>query len=678
MTPARTRPPQPHLERDTRPHHAFERSRMSTCALLVLLVAALAALVPGLSRPWQGPAPASATAWTLLAVAAVLLSAGAWRARRVLAGTLTSIEFSVALLVALLLCTIAGTLVLQGATPEQYLERYGERGAWLVRVLGLDDLFHTPWFTSLLGLMAVSLAVTLVRTRSWRLERWGHLAAHGGMIVILVGGLIGAVFGMKGMVELREGETASHFMRTDVPGELAPLGFTLRLDTFGLEHHDDAWRFYHYERDGMDWDAAKAFVPELSTDWQDLGPETGAFAVRRLYDDLRTAMDPSGPESGAAALELAIAVGDDVRKLTLWDGVKGSDMAMLPESALRFCWSAPHLPAVDDAHPAPSEHLIEVQLTEGGPVQRLHVQPGEVHVLDDGAWVLEVLTFLPDFTYDVEAGHATTASWRPDNPALSVALRSTQGGDDETRWLFAHMPDWGVGHGETDAGPGLVYVHEASAAEVLLVVGELGEVWRLRGGGVAERWPLEPLEPDAGDPALGATTPHQVALAPTGLGSTITGLTLRAPRAQPAPEDDALTPIWAGAPAPGALVELRDPAGHVTTRLMNTDPVYLPDGGVLMLGQRGDGVKAYISEVSVIEDGQVARQVEVRVNHPLAHAGLHIYQSNFKREDLAWSGFQVVKDPGLTTVFVGMCLMVLGVAWLLLVRPRLAAKGGTP
>jgi hypothetical protein len=656
----------------------FERSRMSACALLVLLVAALAALAPGLSRPWQGPAPASATAWTLLAVAVLLLSAGAWRARRVLTHTLTSVEFSVALLVALLLCTIAGTLVLQGATPEQYQERYGEQGAWLVRVLGLDDLFHTPWFSSMLGLMAVSLAVTLFRTRSWRLERWGHLAAHGGMIVILVGGLIGAVFGMKGMVELREGETATHFMRTDAPGELAPLGFALRLDTFGLEHHDDAWRLFHYERDGMEWDAARAYVPEESTDWQDLGPQTGSFAVRRLYDDLSTVTNPDGPESGAAALELSLAIGDDVRELTLWDGINGRDAAMLPEASLRFCWSAPHLPAAHDDHPARSEHLLEVQLTQDGPVQRLPVRPGEVHVLDDGAWTLEVLAFLPDFTFDVDGGRATTASWLPDNPALSVALRSTRGGKDETRWLFARMPDWGAGHGETDDGPRLVYVHEPAAAEVLLVVGELAEVWRVQAGGVTDRWPLEPLASDAAHPVGGEPAPERLALDPAGLGGTITALALRAPRTLPATPDDALTPIRAGAPAPGALVELRDPSGHVTTRLMGTDPVYLPDGGVLMLAERGDGVKAYVSEVSVIEDGRVASQVEVRVNHPLAHAGLHIYQSNFKREDLAWSGFQVVKDPGLTTVFVGMCLMVLGVAWLLLVRPRLAAKGGTP
>jgi hypothetical protein len=656
----------------------MERSRLTTCAVLVLLVVALAALVPGLARPWQGPDPASANAWTLLAVAIVLLSATIWRARRVLTITVTSIEFSVALLVALLVCTIAGTLVLQGATPEEYQARYGEQGAWLVRTLGLDDLFHTAWFSSMLGLLGVSLAATLVRTRSWRFERFGHLAAHGGMIVILVGGLIGAVFGMKGMVELREGQTATHFMRTDAPGEMAPLGFTLRLDTFDLEHHDDAWRLFHYERDGMEWDAARAYVPEESTDWQDLGPQTGAFAVRRLYDDLTTITDPAGPESGAAALELSLAIGDDVRELTLWDGVNGRDAAMLPEASLRFCWSAPHLPQANDAHPAPSEHLLEVRLTEDGPVRRLPVQPGEVHELDGGAWTLEVLAFLPDFTYDVEGGGATTASWRPDNPALSVALRSTRGGQDETRWLFAHMPDWGAGHGEAADGPRLVYVHEPAAAEVLLVVGELGEVWRVRAGGVADRWPLEPLASELAGPAAGEPAPERVALDPTGLGGSITALALSAPRALPSTPNHALTTIRAGAPAPGALVDLRAPDGHVTTRLMGTDPVYLPDGGVLMLAERGDGVKAYVSEVSVIEDGRVARQVEVRVNHPLAHAGLHIYQSNFKREDLAWSGFQVVKDPGLTTVFVGMCLMVLGVAWLLLVRPRMIAKGGTP
>ena len=98
---------------------------------------------------------------------------------------------------------------------------------------------------------------------------------------------------------------------------------------------------------------------------------------------------------------------------------------------------------------------------------------------------------------------------------------------------------------------------------------------------------------------------------------------------------------------------------------------------MLLLDERGDGIQAFISHVSVLVDGRVVDTREVRVNQPLAWGDLHIYQQNYRRDDLAWSGFLVVDDPGLDVVFVGMTMMVLGVAYLLLVRPRVLQRRAT-
>jgi hypothetical protein len=104
-----------------------------------MLVAAQAA------PPGQSGVAVGALVVVLLGSAALVVSA-----RRALFQVLTSLPFAVSLLTALMLCTITGTLVLQNAQPDVYVERYGADGARLLLALGLDDIFHTLWFSELL------------------------------------------------------------------------------------------------------------------------------------------------------------------------------------------------------------------------------------------------------------------------------------------------------------------------------------------------------------------------------------------------------------------------------------------------------------------------------------------------------------------------------------------------
>ena len=49
-----------------------------------------------------------------------------------------------------------GTVIQQGERPETYIQEYGEEAyRWFVR-LGFTDVYHTWWFTSLLGLLCVN------------------------------------------------------------------------------------------------------------------------------------------------------------------------------------------------------------------------------------------------------------------------------------------------------------------------------------------------------------------------------------------------------------------------------------------------------------------------------------------------------------------------------------------
>ena len=60
------------------------------------------------------------------------------------------------LFIVLAMTATIGTVIQQGERPETYIQEYGEEAyRWFVR-LGFTDVYHTWWFTSLLGLLCVN------------------------------------------------------------------------------------------------------------------------------------------------------------------------------------------------------------------------------------------------------------------------------------------------------------------------------------------------------------------------------------------------------------------------------------------------------------------------------------------------------------------------------------------
>ncbi|HXF93214.1 MAG TPA: cytochrome c biogenesis protein ResB [Nitrospiraceae bacterium] len=67
-----------------------------------------------------------------------------------------SIKLAMFLFIALAMTATIGTVVQQGERPEVYIQEYGEEAyRWFVR-LGFTDVYHTWWFTGLLGLLCVN------------------------------------------------------------------------------------------------------------------------------------------------------------------------------------------------------------------------------------------------------------------------------------------------------------------------------------------------------------------------------------------------------------------------------------------------------------------------------------------------------------------------------------------
>ncbi len=75
---------------------------------------------------------------------------------RELVGFFASIKLAMFLFLFIAITATIGTVIQQGERPETYIQEYGEKAyRWFLR-LGFTDVYHTWWFTSLLGLLCVN------------------------------------------------------------------------------------------------------------------------------------------------------------------------------------------------------------------------------------------------------------------------------------------------------------------------------------------------------------------------------------------------------------------------------------------------------------------------------------------------------------------------------------------
>ncbi len=76
---------------------------------------------------------------------------------------LASIKFSIILLSCIAFGSILGTVIKQGAGQDEYLSLYSEGTYRAITLLGLNDVYHSPWFIALLFLFAINLTLCTLR-----------------------------------------------------------------------------------------------------------------------------------------------------------------------------------------------------------------------------------------------------------------------------------------------------------------------------------------------------------------------------------------------------------------------------------------------------------------------------------------------------------------------------------
>jgi cytochrome c biogenesis protein len=160
----------------------------------------------------------------------------------------SSLKLTIPLLIILAGLSIIGTVITQNASEAEYLQRYSKETYYLMKGLGLFDMYHSLWFKVLLALLASNLLFCSLKRLPgvWRqvrknksgYARLGTYLTHLSVLLILAGGFIGSEWGFKGYVQIREGEAVDIFL--DNPQqEMKPMGFQVRCDAFRVDLYPD-------------------------------------------------------------------------------------------------------------------------------------------------------------------------------------------------------------------------------------------------------------------------------------------------------------------------------------------------------------------------------------------------------------------------------------------------------
>ncbi|NOR05408.1 MAG: hypothetical protein GQ575_03780, partial [Deltaproteobacteria bacterium] len=97
----------------------------------------------------------------------------------------SSVRLAVFLLIALAITSIVGTVIPQGESLQFYLETYGPSFFRIIKVLNLNDTYHSWWYLILLGLFSTNLVVCTLRRLPFTLKlcRRDNLSVDSGRLL---------------------------------------------------------------------------------------------------------------------------------------------------------------------------------------------------------------------------------------------------------------------------------------------------------------------------------------------------------------------------------------------------------------------------------------------------------------------------------------------------------------
>jgi hypothetical protein len=163
-------------------------------------------------------------------------------------------------------------------------------------------VYSSIWFFCLLGIFAVNLLVCSIDRIVFNRTKIGSTITHIAVLVILAGSLVSVLFGVRGTMELAEGESSDSFL----DGAKHMLPFTIKLEDFSLLWYETAQKGFPVRARVEDAGFSGAFLVKKGTVYP-MGKTGYSFSVLKylphfVFDESHTPVSLSDQPRNPAIL----------------------------------------------------------------------------------------------------------------------------------------------------------------------------------------------------------------------------------------------------------------------------------------------------------------------------------------------------------------------------------------
>ncbi|MDN3515021.1 MAG: cytochrome c biogenesis protein ResB [Candidatus Brocadia sp.] len=573
-----------------------------------------------------------------------------------------SVKLAVVNILIMVVACILGTIILQEKTLDEYVARYGYGLATFFRVTQLTNVFYSYWFSFLLILLCANLiCCTIKRWRNTFLQT-GFILTHLSLVLILVGGVVKFQLGVKGGVNVYEGKSVNYFLTQmiDRNGKLdyikKDLPFSIVLDDFILEKNEPKFQLVSYVK---------------SKDRQKILDVKPGKRHRVPGSDYKVTIKDYIPD--AELIQQPINVSDKPDNPAIFVKLFGSDKVAAEgwllandrnyyedknqNLRIEYIW-LPSQEELDKAiHSSETAHAkVSVSIPGQGFSQDYPMELNKIFKFQGTEYTIRMLQYVLNY------GDKRPIAEQPaDNPAVQVEINGPEGA--ETRWVFERFPDWDKMHpakyknlkiscsgvASTHMAKNTVrFFQSAEGKQVMVFIKDKRLVKTIP-------WELEKKYPiaDMGNQVM--------------VSNYFPSFDFKREVIKKSDE----------VKSPAIHVEVEGPSGKIDDWLFanNQYATWYPDNNfALVYESTGESIKHFTSKLRIEENGQIVAEKTIRVNDPLKHKGYVIYQSSYDPEIGAFSGLQIVKDPGIPVVYTGFGALCFGVIFIFYIKPFLRKK----
>lgn len=530
-----------------------------------------------------------------------------------------------------------------------------------------EAVYRAWWFQTLLGFLAVNLAIAAARRWPWRRDHTPFVLAHLGIILILIGGIVGGRFGIDGQLIIAEGDTARWL---ELPGNV----LVVHEPNPGT-HHVLPMRF-----------AASADQTPHALFRVPLDAGEARVVVDRYYPDAirqEHVMD-DGPSSNPAI------------QFRLWHDEQEAELWLFARDPERFGlgWGEAHVLFLEPATEAQRAQLLGVSTDDASPPRGVvsvrlpgdtqgrdvpvPERMGEPVALGDSGYTVTFRDYFPDFSI-TEQG-IVSRSEAPNNPAIAFVLEGPEGTD--AHLLFALHPDFPVLHGRSQRiAADVSYTHPAAGGlppnAIALLREPSGGFTAVLSGPAGERQVVPAIETGTRyrHPWLAYEFSVEQLYARARVLQTFTN------RSHEVKMEAIHVMIERGGHTAESWLALRESA-DLTLGEKPLVVEYRPDQRALPFTvklldfrkidypgtQMAAGFESDV-EVADAQRGLILVR-KISMNNPLRYRGYSLFQSSYVPGPVETTILSARNDPGTPAVYAGFLIVIAGVIWMFVSRSR--------